>query len=117
MNNNSKMIDLKFILEITEQNNYEIKGFIDDVLALKNEVFNSLEQSLKNHDFKSIMEASHKLKSAVKIFGENNLVENLEKLEVASGDKDMVMVNYLVDEINKQMPDWVKQLEVEFEKL
>ena len=110
-------IDFKFLIEITEYNKEEIKNFVDDVLILKEGVIESINEAFIINDFKSIMEGAHKLKSAIKIFGSQNLESTLESFEIASGENDRARTSEKLEELNLKIPVWVCELEMEFQKL
>ena len=102
-------INLQYLNEITGGDPEIIKEFVEDVVKLKDEVWNEIKHAYANHDIKAIKESAHKLKSSVKIFGSDIFQNKLEQIEQ---EDEISNIGALVKDLSEIIPVWQEELEV-----
>jgi HPt (histidine-containing phosphotransfer) domain-containing protein len=109
-----KQVRLDYLREISGNNPELIKEFIQEALGQSDQIMPEINQALALHDFDKVSRLCHMLKSSMKIFHSDLLVELLSSLEVhASDDSQHIHVTPLGVRLNELMAGWKSELEDE----
>jgi len=106
---NTKLVDLTYLNESVGNDNTILVEMIDMFRNQLPDLSDSINAAMQENDWKTLGKAVHKAKSSVKIFGMENLGNQLEKVENAAGENEYH--DYYHDVVDMFMKDTALALE------
>lgn len=91
--------DLKYLIGIANGENQTVRDIVTLFIEQKEETQKSFDEALDSANFESLSAIAHKNKSAVRIFGLNNLADKLDDLEkICKSNKDITLCSSIIYE-------------------